>query len=143
MPSRLRRVNEPGHVHFWTISCYRRLHFFHDDGMKRVVVEALDQMRTKFGICLMAYVVIPEHVHVLLLPHRRGEDQPISITDLLLCFKQHVGCFGKERLREVCRRDGRLWSDPFNRWAYGEFDKRDLMNTRGYDRNIVSESELR
>ena len=36
MPSHLRRYDEPGHTHFWTISCYRRLQFFHDDGMKRV-----------------------------------------------------------------------------------------------------------
>ena len=37
MPSQLRRHDEPGHTHFWTISCYRRLQFFHDDGMKQVV----------------------------------------------------------------------------------------------------------
>jgi len=35
MPSHLRRYDEPGHTHYWTISCYRRLQFFHDDGMKR------------------------------------------------------------------------------------------------------------
>jgi len=111
--------------------------------MKRVVVAALEQMRAKFGVCLMAYVVMPEHVHVLLLPHRRGENHPFAISDLLQCFKQHVGYYGKERLREIWRRDGRLWSDPINRWAQGDFDKRELMNTRGYDRNIFTESELR
>lgn len=76
MPSRLRRFDEPGHTHFWTISCYRRLQFFHDDGMKRVVINALRTLRTQMGICLIAYVVMPVHVHVLLYPHARGDDDP-------------------------------------------------------------------
>lgn len=65
MPSHLHRHDEPGHAHFWTISCYRRLQFFHDDGMKRVVIEALRALQTTLGVCLVGYVVMPEHVHVL------------------------------------------------------------------------------
>ena len=38
MPAHVRRFNEPGHVHFWTISCYRRLGFFHHQGMTPIVV---------------------------------------------------------------------------------------------------------
>ena len=37
----------------------------------------------------------------------------------------------------------RLWSEPLNRWARGSFDKQDVMNTRGYDRNVFTERELR
>jgi len=143
MPSRLRRYDEPGHTHFWTISCYRRLQFLHDDGMKRVVVEALRTLQQRIGVCLIGYVVMPEHVHVLVYPHRRGEDQPIAIGDVLQTFKQYVGRHGKERLRDVWRRQGRLWSDPLNRWGRGQFDKQEIMNTRGYDRNILTEHELR
>ncbi len=53
MPAHLRRFNEPGHVHFWTISCYRRLGFFHHDDMKTIVVAALKRLQGKFGICLV------------------------------------------------------------------------------------------
>jgi putative transposase len=143
MPSKLRRYDEPGHTHFWTISCYRRLQFFHDDGMKRVVIAALSQLRHRFGICLLAYVIMPEHLHALLYPHRRGEDQPVPISQLLECFKQHIGFYGKQRLRDVWSRRRRLWSEPLNRWATGKFDKQEIMNTRGYDRNIFTENELR
>jgi len=143
MPSRLRRYDEPGHTHFWTISCYRQLQFFHDDGMKRVVIEALRTLQTQNGVCLIGYVIMPEHVHVLLYPHRRGDDTPIPIGDVLHTFKQSIGLLGKERLRDVWRRQGRLWSDPLNRWARALFDKRDIMNTRGYDRNVFAEHELR
>ena len=70
MPAHLRRFNEPDHVHFWTISCYRRLGLFHHDGMKRIVIGALKRLQAKFDICLMGYVVIQEHVHVLLFRPR-------------------------------------------------------------------------
>ncbi len=143
MPSRLHRCDEAGHSHFWTISCYRRLQFFHDDGMKRVTVTALWRLRQRFGICLQAYVIMPEHLHVLLYPHRRGDDRPVPISKLLQSFKQHIGLFGKQRLRDVWRKQGQLWSPPLNRWAKGEFGKQEIMNTRGYDRNIFSEHELR
>lgn len=143
MPSQLRRHDEPGHTHFWTISCYRRLQFFHDDGVKRVVIEALRTLQTDFGVCLVAYVVMPEHVHVLLYPHARGNDVPIPIGNVLQVFKQYVGRHGKQRLRDVWRRRQRLWSEPLNRWARGAFDKQEVMNTRGYDRNIFTERELR
>ena len=143
MPSHLRRYNEPGHTHFWTISCYRRLQFFHDDGMKRVVIEALRTLQTRLGVCLVGYVVMPEHVHVLLYPHTRASDAPIPIGNVLQTFKQYVGRHGKQRLRDVWHRRQRLWSEPLNRWARGSFDKQAVMNTRGYDRNIFTERELR
>ena len=115
MPSRLRRYDEPGHTHFWTISCFRRLQFLHDDGMKRVVIEALRSLQTTLGVYLVGYVVMPEHVHVLLYPHTRTHDVPIPIGNILQAFKQYVGRHGKQRLRDVWRNRQRLWSEPLNR----------------------------
>ena len=51
MPRRLRRYDVPGHVHVWTISCYRRLGFFHDDRMKRIVCDRLGMLPKRFGVC--------------------------------------------------------------------------------------------
>lgn len=143
MPSRLSRHDEAGHIHFWTLSCYRRLQFFHDDGMKRVVIDALRRLQLQLDICLIGYVIMPEHLHILLLPHRRGEDEPTPIGSVLQCFKQYVGRHGKKRLREVWRKQKSLWSPPLNKWARGEFDKQEIMSTRGFDRNIFTERELR
>jgi putative transposase len=142
MPSHLRRYDEPGHTHFWTISCYRRLQFFHDDGMKQVVIKALRTLQTKIGVCLIGYVIMPEHLHVLVYPHRRGEDKPVPIGEVLQTFKEYVGRQGKECLRDVWRQQGRLWSDPLNQWASGQFDKQEILHTRGYDRNILTRREF-
>lgn len=125
------------------MSCYRRLQFFHDDGMKRVAISALKELREKFGVCLIAYVIMPEHLHVILYPHRRSDDVPIPISELIQAFKRHIGFNGKERLRDVWRKHRNLWSPPLNRWAQGEFGKQEVMNARGYDRNIFTEKELR
>jgi len=142
MPSNLRRHDGPGFIHFWTISCFRRLGFFHLDPMKQVVIDALRVLQTEFRICLIGYVVMPEHVHVLLLPHARGSLDPLPISKLLNRFKQHVGYYGKECLRDYWRTHGHLWSDPLNRWAGNEFGKQPIWNTRGHDFNIDHEKTL-
>jgi len=142
MPSRLRRYDEPGHTHYWTVSCYRRLTFFWHDAMKRVVVDGFRVLQQRFGVCLVAYVVMPEHLHLLVYPHANGEDSPVPISKLWHAFKKHVGFHGKQCLRNVWRRDGKLWSEPLNAWAHGNFDKQIIMNTRGYDFNIDRQKTL-
>lgn len=142
MPSHLRRHDEPGHTHFLTVSCYRRLQLFHDEGMKQVVVEAMKSLQQKVGVCLLGYVIMPEHLHALVYPHRRGDDNPIPIGRVLQAFKQYVGRHGKSRLRDVWRRQGRLWSEPLNQWAHDRSGKQQVMNTRAYDRNVTTEEEL-
>ncbi len=142
MPSHLQRHDEAGHTHFWTLSCYRRLQFFHDDGMKQVAIEALRHLHGRLGICLIGYVIMPEHLHVLLYPHAPGDDRPIPIGRVLQIFKQTLGRLGKHRLRAVWRVHRKLWSAPLNRWANGEFDRQDIMQPRGYDRNVYSRNEL-
>ena len=142
MPTHLRRYDEPGHTHFWTISCYRRLTFFHDDGMKRIVVDGLHALHERFDVCLVGYVTMPEHVHALIYPHPRGCDSPIPISTLLHAFKKHVGFHGRRRLEWVIQQQGRLWSEPLRHWASHGFDKRDLWNVRGYDFNVHTRAAL-
>ncbi len=142
MPRYLSRHDEPGHAHFWTISCYRRLTFFWHDDMKRVVTDGFRILQTRFDVCLIAYVIMPDHLHLLVYPHARGNDEPIPISRLLHAFKKHVGFHGKRCLREHWRRNGQLWSDPLNAWARGEFDKQIVMHKRGYDFNIDQQETL-
>jgi len=142
MPAHLTRDNDPGHVHFWTISTARRLGFFHHDEMKQTVVAGLRQLQTKFGICVVGYVVMPEHVHVLLYPHARRQSEPTSVSTLLRAFKQYVGFCGKACLRDYWRMHGRLWSDPLTDWAVGRAPNKPIWNTRGYDFNIHQRDTL-
>lgn len=67
-----RRTNRsydiPGHAHELTFSCFRGLPLLCKDRTCRWFVDAMESARTKQQLHLWAYVIMPEHVHVLLWP---------------------------------------------------------------------------
>ncbi|MGA9527700.1 MAG: transposase [Terriglobales bacterium] len=85
MPSGLKRFQETGHSHFVTFSCYHRRPLFTAASAKRIFELALERVRRSFGLCVYAYVVMPEHVHFLLSEPERG-----LLADALKSLKQGV-----------------------------------------------------
>jgi putative transposase len=57
-----------GEPHFLTFSCYGRLNLLSKDRTREWFVEALEAARKLHGFHLWAWVVMPEHVHLLLWP---------------------------------------------------------------------------
>ncbi|MDB5343342.1 MAG: hypothetical protein JWP89_1719 [Schlesneria sp.] len=57
-----------GEPHFLTFSCFRRQQFLSKDRTRQWFVDALDEARATHGFHLWAWVIMPEHVHVLLWP---------------------------------------------------------------------------
>ena len=55
-----------------TISTFRRARAFDDKGFARLAKEKLLRTATKFQFALVAYVLMPDHVH--LLPHGESDD---------------------------------------------------------------------
>ncbi len=111
--------------------------------MKRIVADGLRVLQERFKVCLVGYVIMPEHVHVILYPHARGSDAPVPISKLSHAFKKHVGFHGKQRLREIWRAHGKLWSEPLNAWANGNKKDQSIWNVRGYDFNVRRHKALR
>ncbi len=66
MPSHLKRYQTEGHHHFVTFSCYRRLSYLNDDHARTVFLEVLEQLRQRHEFRVYSYVLMPEHVHLLL-----------------------------------------------------------------------------
>lgn len=66
MPLGLKRIYGLGHLHFITFSCYRRLPLLGTARARNIFVEVLDQVRYRFVLQLVGYVVMPEHVHLLI-----------------------------------------------------------------------------
>ncbi len=141
MPSKLRRYDEYGHVHFLTISCYRRLQFFRHDPVKRVFVDGMGHTRAKLRIRWVGYVVMPEHVHLLLFPMPIGADEPVGVSTVLHDLKQYVGRHGKEALRSIWRQARSLGRPPMDAWALGSGAK-PFWKTRAYDFNVTTEKTL-
>jgi REP element-mobilizing transposase RayT len=62
------RYNEPGQPRELTFSCYRHFAFLGRDRTREWLCNALDEARTEFDFQFLAYVLMPEHVHVLAYP---------------------------------------------------------------------------
>jgi len=72
MPARLKRYYGRGHLHFITFSCYRRLPLLKTARARDVLVKELGRVRDEMGFHLLGYVVIPEHVHLLMSEPKQG-----------------------------------------------------------------------
>src|SRR5579862_5773922 len=64
----VRSYNEPGHAHELTFSCFRRLPLLSRDRSRQWFLEALESARQRRNLALWAYVIMPEHVHVIVCP---------------------------------------------------------------------------
>src|SRR5689334_12794683 len=66
MPWGLTRFQQTGQTHFVTFCCYHRRHLLTGDASCRVFESALERVRRSYRLYIYAYVVMPEHVHLLL-----------------------------------------------------------------------------
>ncbi len=66
MPTGLKRIYGRGHLHFLTFSCYKRLPLLKTAWSREVFLQELGRLRAEFGFRVIGYVVMPEHVHLLM-----------------------------------------------------------------------------
>ena len=85
MPKNLKRYYGRKHLHFITCSCYRRLPLLRSVRARNVLVKILDEVRRKYGFDLVGYVVMPEHIHLLISEAEKGT--PSTVMQVL---KQRV-----------------------------------------------------
>jgi len=57
-----------GHARFVTFSCYQRLPLLNDPKTRDAFVEQIEFQRGKHQIRIAAWVIMPEHVHIILCP---------------------------------------------------------------------------
>jgi len=72
MPAGLRRYYGKCELHFVTFSCYRRLPLLKTARARDTFVKELGRVRDELGFHLLGYVVMPEHVHLLMSEPPRG-----------------------------------------------------------------------
>lgn len=126
---RRRRYNRPGEARELTFSCYRRYRFFTRERVRRWFLEALQRAGQEQPFDLWAYVVMPEHVHLLIYP--RTADG--SISKILRVIKEPVARTAIDYLRQHA-------PDWLLRLRVQEGDRvrhRFWQPGGGYDRNVV------
>ena len=98
MPWGLTRYQHTGQSHFVTFCCYHRRLLFTSDASRRVFESALERVRRSFGLRVYGYVVMPEHIHLLVSePEQTAPLKPTpglngapSLADALKSLKQGV-----------------------------------------------------
>jgi putative transposase len=105
MPWGLIRFQHSGQSHFITFCCYHRHRLLTTDASRRIFELALERVRLSFRLQVYGYVVMPEHVHLLLSEPQRDtfgdgsaplkpkdglNGPPMLLADALKSLKQGV-----------------------------------------------------
>jgi putative transposase len=130
LPAGLKRYYGQGHLHFVTFSCYRRLPLLKTVRARDIFVQELARVRDAMGFRLLGYVVMPEHVHLLMSEPKQGT--PSAVLQKL---KLGVSRRMRRRGRPGCAGELRL---PFE--EEGE-PLRAFWQARFYDFNVYTDGK--
>lgn len=106
MPRGLRRFQHAEHLHYITFTCYHRALLLSSPDARELFERTLERVRRWYGFYIFGYVVMPEHVHILLSEPERGE-----LALALQMLKQIVS-----------RKLGTSRSEPFWQRRYYDFN---------------------
>ena len=96
MPRGLKRYQQAGDLHLITFSCYRRQPLLGTPQTRRVFEQTLERARRWYGFYVTGYVVMPEHVHLLV-----SEPERSNLAVAIQMLKQIVA----QKLNPTCRQN--------------------------------------
>lgn len=126
---RRRAVNAAGHAHFLTYSCWQRWPLLSKDRSRQWVVDALDAVRKTHRLAVWAYVIMPEHVHLLFLPR----EKQYEMRRILAALKAPVSRAAKAHLE---RTGDRTWLRKLTTVHGGRVTFRFWQPGGGFDENL-------
>ncbi|PQO43721.1 REP-associated tyrosine transposase [Blastopirellula marina] len=128
------RYDVPGDPHFLTFSCFQRLPLLARERTCRFFIDGLQRSREKNPFQLWAFVIMPEHIHLVLLP-----EENVKIKDILSSLKQSVSKRAIQWLRENSPEFLPRLEDvqPSGKRCY-----RFWQRGGGYDRNLRSTRDI-
>ena len=103
MPKNLKRYEGKGDLHFVTFSCYGRRPLLSTNAARTLFVRILEEMRKRHLFLVVGYVVLPEHVHLMI-----SEPPNLSYSEALKSLKQRVS----RDLRGSARQFAEFTQDP-------------------------------
>ncbi len=131
---RCKRWDIPFNAHYLTFSCFKRRPFLRSERACRWFLEGVKAAREKHPFDLWAYVLMPEHVHVVLRPHEEVKISSI-LKSLKLPVARRAGIWARQNCPEFlsrmadCRPNGKV---AYRFWQRGG----------GYDRNLRSDDDI-
>jgi putative transposase len=126
MPNRLHRYYGAGHSHFITTSCYQRLPLLGSPRNRDLFLRVFELVRRRYRSAATGYVVMPEHVHLLIGEPQRGDPSLV-----MKALKQGFARRLLGRLRRVKSNQLSLWQESVERGR--------IWQPRFYDFVVFSE----
>ena len=125
MRRNLKRYYGAGHLHFITCSCYRRQPLLGMARRRDLFLAVLEQIRRKYGFVVAGYVVMPEHIHLLI-----SEPENKNLSTVMQALK--LG-FSRRVLAQARRRPNPAQATLF------DAGPQHIWQKRFYDFNVWSE----
>jgi len=127
---RVRHYHEPGDCHELTFSCYRRQPLLTNDVWRSMLSESIDRAAKRHQYHLLAFVYMPEHVHLLVYPSTPSAG---DIDKLLKAIKRPYSY----RIKQLLVRSGSSLLEKLTiRQRPGVETFRYWQEGPGYDRNL-------
>lgn len=146
MPENLKRYYGNGDLHFLTFSCYHRQPLLGTAAARNLFAETLEELRIRHHFLVVGYVVMPEHVHLML-----SEPPCILLSTALQALKQRVS--RDLEIDNPARRKipadsppsrGKLWQPRFHDFnvhsSWKRREKLDYMHANPVKRGLVKSS---
>ena len=127
MRNKLERRYGAGDLHFITCSCYRRLPLLASANARDIFLKIFSDVRDRYDFALLGYVVMPEHIHLLI-----GEPNRANPSMVMKVLKQRASRALRRKRRKAVAGQLQLWEDPPAK-RYARFWQR-----RYYDFNVWS-----
>ena len=136
MPNKLHRYYGAGYLHFITTSCYQRLPLLAPAQNRDLLLHILERVRRRYHFVVVGYVVMPEHIHLLLGEPQRGN--PSKVVQAIkqgfarrLLRKLRAATDGRQnRLWETALDDGHIWQARF--YDFVVFTEKKKVEKLGY-----------
>ena len=125
MRRNLKRYYGAGHLHFITCSCYRREPLLDTPRRRDLLLTVLEQVRRRYQFVVVGYVIMPEHIHLLI-----GEPQVKTPSTVMQALK--LG-FARRVLAQTRRQRSPAQATLFDRIPQHIWQK------RFYDFNVWTE----
>lgn len=116
---------------YLTFSCYRRLPLFNNDGVKAAFVDCVAATKSQHEFLLLGWVIMPEHVHLMIVPDMGRATVPVVLRSMKQSFSQ-----------QVIHRWESLNAPVLNRLIDPRGVRHFWQRGGGYDRNIYTDAEL-
>jgi putative transposase len=132
---RIRHFNTIGQAHFLTFSCFQRRPFLERDRTRQWLVTAIDAARTSHHFDLWAFVIMPEHAHLIVFPRC----ETYEVSGMLKSIKQSVA---KRAVRFVKASAPAFLDQMMDVQPNGTSVFRFWQRGPGYDRNLRTTEEV-